>query len=117
MTVLGGCGAWPAAGQAAAATWSRRAASGCSSTRATRPAPLAQHVDAADVDAVLVSHEHPITARTSIRCCGPGAARHPAPPLPYTPCRVRWTRSPLSTRMLTERRHTYDLHTSPITIS
>jgi ribonuclease BN (tRNA processing enzyme) len=60
MTVLGGCGAWPAAG---------RACSGylveddgfrllIDPGYATLPR-LLQHADAADVDAVLVSHGHP----------------------------------------------------------
>jgi ribonuclease BN (tRNA processing enzyme) len=60
LTTLGGCGAWPAAGQA------------CSGYLleydgfvllvdpgyATVPR-LLEHVDAGEIDAVLVSHEHP----------------------------------------------------------
>jgi hypothetical protein len=33
---------------------------------------LLEVLPAADVDAVFVSHGHPDTARTSIRCCVPG---------------------------------------------
>src|SRR5215467_8575656 len=60
MTVLGGCGAWPAAGQACSGYLIE--ADGfrllVDPGYATVPR-LLTHVDATEVDAVLVSHEHP----------------------------------------------------------
>jgi ribonuclease BN (tRNA processing enzyme) len=60
MTVLGGCGAWPAAGQACSGYLLEEAGFRLlvDPGYATLPHLLAQ-VDAAEVDAVLVSHEHP----------------------------------------------------------
>ena len=60
ITVLGGCGAWPAAGQACSGYLVEHAGFRLliDPGYATLPR-LLQHVSAEDVDAVLVSHGHP----------------------------------------------------------
>jgi len=114
MTVLGGCGAWPAAGQACSGYLIE--ASGfrllIDPGYATLPR-LLTYVDAADVDAVLVSHEHPDHCADLNPLLRARALRDdPAPPLPVhaLPGALDAILA-LDHRMLTERRHTYDLHT------
>src|SRR5690242_18240896 len=60
MTVLGGCGAWPAAGRACSGYLPEEGGFRLlvDPGYATLPR-LLRHVTAADVDAVLVSHGHP----------------------------------------------------------
>jgi len=113
VTVLGGCGAWPAAGQA------------CSGYLiesdgfrllvdpgyATLP-QLLEYIDAAEVDAVLVSHEHPDHCADLNPLLRARALRDdPAPPLPLhaLPGALDAVLA-LDHGMLTERRHTYDVY-------
>lgn len=114
LTTLGGFGAWPAAGQA------------CSGYLlehdgflllidpgyATLPR-LLEYVDAPEVDAVLVSHEHPDHCADLNPLLRARALRdEPAPPLPLhaLPGALDAILA-LDHGMLTERRHTYDVHT------
>jgi ribonuclease BN (tRNA processing enzyme) len=84
LTVLGGCGAWPAAGQACSGYLVEHGGFRLliDPGYATLPRLLA-HVDAADVDAVLVTHGHPdhcadLNPLLRARCLRPD----PPPPLP-----------------------------------
>ncbi|HEY3714694.1 MAG TPA: MBL fold metallo-hydrolase [Jatrophihabitantaceae bacterium] len=114
MTVLGGCGAWPAAGQACSGYLIE--SSGfrllVDPGYATLPR-LLTYVDAAHVDAVLVSHEHPDHCADLNPLLRARALRDdPPPPLPVhaLPGALDAILA-LDHRMLTENRHTYDLHT------
>ena len=113
MTVLGGCGAWPAAGQACSGYLIE--ADGfrllVDPGYATLPR-LLTHVDATEVDAVLVSHEHPDHCADLNPLLRARALRDdPAPPLPVhaLPGALDAVLA-LDHGMLTERRHTYDVH-------
>jgi ribonuclease BN (tRNA processing enzyme) len=84
VTVLGGCGAWPAAGQACSGYLVEHGGYRLlvDPGYATLPRLLA-HVDASDVDAVLVTHGHPdhcadLNPLLRARCLRPD----PSPPLP-----------------------------------
>jgi ribonuclease BN (tRNA processing enzyme) len=114
LTTLGGCGAWPAA---------RHACSGyllgqdgfrllVDPGYATLPR-LLEHVDAAEVDAVLVSHEHPDHCADVNPLLRARALRdEPAPPLPlYALPGALDAILALDHGMLAERRHSYDVHT------
>lgn len=112
-TVLGGCGAWPGAGQACSGYLIE--ADGfrllVDPGYATLPR-LLDHVDAADIDAVLVSHEHPDHCADLNPLLRARALRDaPAPPLPLhaLPGALDAVLA-LDHGMLTERRHTYDVH-------
>src|SRR5882757_2235981 len=114
MTVLGGCGGWPAAGQACSGYLIE--ASGfrllIDPGYATLPR-LLEHIDATEVDAVLVSHEHPDHCADLNPLLRARALREdPPPPLPVhaLPGALDAILA-LDHEMLTERRHTYDLHT------
>jgi ribonuclease BN (tRNA processing enzyme) len=113
LTTLGGCGAWPGA---------RQACSGyllehdgfrllVDPGYATLPR-LLEHVDAAEVDAVLVSHEHPDHCADLNPLLRARALRDvPVPPLPLHA--LPGALDPilaLDHGMLAERRHTYDVH-------
>jgi ribonuclease BN (tRNA processing enzyme) len=113
LTTLGGCGAWPGA---------RQACSGyllehdgfrllVDPGYATLPR-LLEHVDAAEVDAVLVSHEHPDHCADLNPLLRARALRDvPVPPLPLhaLPAALDPILA-LDHGMLAERRHTYDVH-------
>jgi ribonuclease BN (tRNA processing enzyme) len=113
MTVLGGCGAWPAAGQACSGYLLE--ADGfrllVDPGYATLPR-LLTHVDATEVDAVLVSHEHPDHCSDLNPLLRARALRDdPAPPLPvYALPSALDAVLALDHAMLTERRRTYDVH-------
>jgi ribonuclease BN (tRNA processing enzyme) len=113
LTTLGGCGAWPAAGQA------------CSGYLleydgfvllvdpgyATVPR-LLERVDAGEIDAVLVSHEHPDHCADLNPLLRARALRdEPAPPLSLhaLPGALDAILA-LDHGMLAERLHTYDMH-------
>jgi ribonuclease BN (tRNA processing enzyme) len=113
FTTLGGCGAWPAAGQA------------CSGYLlehdgfvllidpgyATLPR-LLERLDATEVDAVLVSHEHPDHCADLNPLLRARALRdEPTSPLPLhaLPGALDAILA-LDHGMLAERRHTYDVH-------
>ena len=113
LTTLGGCGAWPAA---------RQACSGyllehdgflllLDPGYATLPR-LLEYVDAAEVDSVLVSHEHPDHCADLNPLLRARALRdEPAPPLPlYALAGALDAVLALDHGMLAERRHTYDVH-------
>jgi ribonuclease BN (tRNA processing enzyme) len=113
MTVLGGCGAWPGAGQACSGylVESDGFRLLIDPGYATLPR-LLEHIDATEVDAVLVSHEHPDHCADLNPLLRARALRDdPAPPLPLhaLPGALDAVLA-LDHGMLTERRHTYDLH-------
>jgi ribonuclease BN (tRNA processing enzyme) len=112
-TVLGGCGAWPGAGQACSGYLIE--ADGfrllVDPGYATLPR-LLEHIDATAVDAVLVSHDHPDHCADLNPLLRARALRDdPAPPLPLhaLPGALDAVLN-LDYGMLTERRHTYDVH-------
>ena len=113
MTVLGGCGAWPAAGQACSGYLLE--ADGfrllVDPGYATLPR-LLTHIDAPDVDAVLVSHEHPDHCADVNPLLRARALREdPTPPLPlYALPGALDAVLALDHRMLAEQRRTYDVH-------
>jgi ribonuclease BN (tRNA processing enzyme) len=113
MMVLGGCGAWPGAGQACSGYLIEEAGFRLlvDPGYATLPRLLA-HVDAAEVDAVLVSHEHPDHCADLNPLLRARALRdEPPPPLPvHALPRALDAVLGLDYGMLTERRHTYDVH-------
>ena len=113
LTTLGGCGAWPAARQACSGYVLE--ADGfvllIDPGYATLPL-LLEHVEATEVDAVLVSHEHPDHCADLNPLLRARALRHePAPPLPLhaLPGALDAILA-LDHDMLAERRHTYDVH-------
>ena len=113
LTTLGGCGAWPGA---------RQACSGYLLEQdgfrllvdpgyATLPR-LLEYVDAVEVDAVLVSHEHPDHCADLNPLLRARVLRdEPAPPLPLQalPGALDAILA-LDRRMLAEQRHSYDVH-------
>jgi ribonuclease BN (tRNA processing enzyme) len=112
-TVLGGCGAWPGPGQACSGYLIEQDGFRLlvDPGYATLPR-LLEHVDAAAVDAVLVSHEHPDHCVDLNPLLRARALRDdPAPPLPLhaLPGALDAVLA-LDHRMLTVRRHTYDVH-------
>lgn len=111
--MLGGCGAWPGAGQACSGYLVE--ADGfrllVDPGYATLPR-LLERLDATEVDAVLVSHEHPDHCADLNPLLRARALRDdPAPPLPLhaLPGALDAVLN-LDHGMLTERRHTYDVH-------
>jgi hypothetical protein len=80
LTVLGGCGAWPAAGQACSGYLLEQDGFRLLVDPGYAIVPrLLELIDAAEVDAVLVSHATPTTAPTCTRCCGRGCSPRSPP--------------------------------------
>ena len=113
LTTLGGCGAWPGARQACSGYLLEQDAFQLlvDPGYATLPR-LDEHLDAAEVDAVLVSHEHPDHCADVNPLLRARALRdEPAPPLPlYALPGALDAVLALDHGMLAERRHSYDVH-------
>lgn len=113
LITLGGCGAWPGVQQACSGYLLEQDGFRLlvDPGYATLPR-LLQHVDATEVDAVLVSHEHPDHCADVNPLLRARVLRDdPAPPLPlYALPGALDAILALDHGMLAERRHTYDVH-------